>query len=360
MGSVPDRPEGLGTLEGHVISSRDQSLRLRLGRASLGDPDSLVRLDFSLATFSFVIGDVVERRTENQVAWEAARQTLDFGEWLVMIDSVPQLTKRTQELDHEGGFLITHAGQLQRTDGAKFSALEVHDVLDSLVLLLSFARGRWVSPVLTTGVDPEGRDRWTSLELWNLSRWRQERTWFPPLRHGVLADVASGVHAWTSTAERRLQLRLLIHTYIDAIELRTPELSLVLAQTALEMLADVYAVRTRKQRAAEAIGKTLKKAGIPERLPVADKPLSSAAASLRTSDGPELLTRLRNAFAHPTSSKIATSTALSAEERYQIRQLALWYVEMLILKKLGYTGVHLNRLARNIPWHQTEPVPWTP
>ena len=55
-------------------------------------------------------------------------------------------------------------------------------------------------------------------------------------------------------------------------------------------------------------------------------------------DGPNALTRLRNGYTHHEVMEF------DEEVKYQAWKLALWYIEIVILRLSGYTGKYSNRV----------------
>lgn len=75
-------------------------------------------------------------------------------------------------------------------------------------------------------------------------------------------------------------------------------------------------------------------------------------------DGPAVICRLRNQIIHPKD--VASLMALDSEATHGVLRLATWYVELALLRLLGYSGEHLNQ-TRALPLFdgRGEPVPWS-
>ena len=68
-------------------------------------------------------------------------------------------------------------------------------------------------------------------------------------------------------------------------------------------------------------------------------------------DGPEAIANIRNALTHAVSrgeSKLA----------FEASQLAMWYLELTILKLCDFQGDYTNRTVLTGPWFRREKVPW--
>lgn len=71
-------------------------------------------------------------------------------------------------------------------------------------------------------------------------------------------------------------------------------------------------------------------------------------------------TRLRNWIVHPRKQGRSQLRPLSRHARFQTRQLALWYVELILLRLCGYSGPYTNRLGRqSVRLGSEEEMPWS-
>jgi hypothetical protein len=165
--------------------------------------------------------------------------------------------------------------------------------------------------------------------------------------------------------QSRDSLKLGIWWYIEANGPAMAETSLLLCQVALELFSWVILVQeeaqlTRKQHdnahAEDNIRSLLRWAKIPLPIPPEHADLTRYAAQKRWTDGPMALVRLRNKLTHP-GGKAATIFAVPHEVRVELRQLALWYVELILLRFQDYRGEYLNR-HRTGDVADVERVPW--
>lgn len=63
-------------------------------------------------------------------------------------------------------------------------------------------------------------------------------------------------------------------------------------------------------------------------------------------DGPEVITRIRNALVHAQKKKRNQLVMIDAVVRNEALQLSLWYVERILLHILGYRGKYYNRMSK--------------
>lgn len=83
--------------------------------------------------------------------------------------------------------------------------------------------------------------------------------------------------------------------------------------------------------------------------------LASEAASQDWKDGPHAIGAMRNALIHPRQRERLLRTPTLA--RIELQELALSYVELALLRLIGFTGSYFNRLGEKVTGI-VEPVPW--
>ena len=72
----------------------------------------------------------------------------------------------------------------------------------------------------------------------------------------------------------------------------------------------------------------------------------------------ELAINVRNKVVHPPNN-IRSIEWPSGNELFEAWQLTMWYLELSILRLLGYRGNYTSRLQLHGWSGRTEPVPWT-
>jgi hypothetical protein len=77
----------------------------------------------------------------------------------------------------------------------------------------------------------------------------------------------------------------------------------------------------------------------------------------RGDGGPEVLFNVRNAVIHPPRSLDAPDWP-SVDELFESWQLATWYLQLVVLRVLGYEGEYWSRLRLGRSVMDVEPVPW--
>jgi hypothetical protein len=144
-----------------------------------------------------------------------------------------------ESLDANGGYAITHVVEVTRPSGRGFTPDEALSFIQEVYWFFSFARKSWTSPVLYAGHE-KGKLCW--------ERWEQPfyiDPWSPhprQLTEKILNAMLSGFLRMWRNVDWRKPLESGVRWYLEAVNHRTPASALVIAQTALELLAWVYVV----------------------------------------------------------------------------------------------------------------------
>jgi hypothetical protein len=101
-------------------------------------------------------------------------------------------------------------------------------------------------------------------------------------------------------------------------------------------------------------------AGIPVELPTQFGALAARRGRLGQPDfaGPEVLFDVRNNLVHPPR-RIEEPEWPHHDELLEAWQLATWYLELAVIRLLGYEGEYVSRLRLGGWDLDTEPVPWS-
>jgi hypothetical protein len=169
-----------------------------------------------------------------------------------------------------------------------------------------------------------------------------------------------------SDADWKQVLQLAIDLYVTANHQESSQIGLVIAQSALELLAWAILVERRqtlspegfeKLAAADTVRLLLELAGVPRAIPAALNALASTSPPGQKGgtwrDGPHAVTDLRNGMVHPTKSR-RVKLGVPTLPWFEAARLSLWYVELVLLRLLDYEGPYRNRLT-----FREEDVPWT-
>jgi hypothetical protein len=252
--------------------------------------------------------------------------------------------------------------KLEHPKGSTFSSKDISQFLDDLMYFLSFVRGLWVSPLLVTGYSHSGSEVWQEWGIRQTDSWKTVMSWFDPLHTTVMMPpVFEGYMEKLNDPKWNNVIKPIIYWYVESNTLRGIDGALILAQTALEKLAWNYLVIAQKcldekafnhMKAAEKFRMLLFSCRIPVDLPAYCQELSQIAKEYKLPDGPSAITFIRNKTVHPPKSNRSFAKAY-----WESLQLALGYVELVLLNLFGYQGKYSNRLSKT--WSgEVEDVPW--
>jgi hypothetical protein len=219
-----------------AIQSRDFVL--------IGARKSVARIAFSLFNFvEFLWSD--SHQSEQGIPYRTI--VLETNEWRIQLNQLPDVHERLERLKRTGGFIMTHAGNIERVDNKPTTAKAAEKIERGLGLFLSFVRGCFCHPALSCGIARTGKKVWEK--------------WKNPLNEDT----------WTAT------LSAVIYWYCRSNPvLSGSDGSLILAQTGLERLAWTYLVESKKSlspdgfskfSAADQIRLLLSQCGIPLEVP---------------------------------------------------------------------------------------------
>lgn len=84
---------------------------------------------------------------------------------------------------------------------------------------------------------------------------------------------------------------------------------------------------------------------------------AAAASASRGWGGPELLFNVRNGVIHPPK-ELADPKWPDVDELFEAWQLGTWYLQLVILRLVGYNGEYWSRLRLGRSEMDVAAVPW--
>lgn len=255
-----------------------------------------------------------------------------------------------EKLTRVGGYGITHEGTIRHSDGADFSVAEVWDILGGLSRFLSFSQGARGAVIRVRGKDTDGKEVPIAWGSTHVDRWDESQ--------GVLHTRNSGIEplscAWPGFLDAFYEkgekdtIGKAIDWYLIANNSDFGS-GLVLAQAGLELLAG------KSKGTAEAIRQAVEVLAIEAGIPRQCEDLKRAAEKHGWKDGPTAITKIRNDLLHAKTKY----RDLAPEAQLEARELALWYLELLLLKRFNYAGRYMRRSTIGVETPFAS-VPWVP
>jgi len=150
------------------------------------------------------------------------------------------------------------------------------------------------------------------------------------------------------------------------------ESSIILAQSALELLAWVHLVEKEEVFTAEKfenytaskkINRFLENLKIPKSIDLRLNALAYYSNQFNEkfrNNGAYALTKVRNDMAHLSTSNRQSLFNTSSSVTIEAARLIRWYLELSFLSLSNYQGFYCNCLPQPIPFASRELVPWSP
>lgn len=270
---------------------------------------------------------------------------------------------RPRETEHDFSFVVEAVPRALPIDEEQVEQLTMR-----LFVLLNFLTGRAVGVHPVVGLGSDGRvvaARWAAPRVGSSGlRWCPDHLFARalPLLAGGFCEISANpaLDACVSRA---------IHLYISANGPGVLDVKIPVACSGLELLAWCVLQDegwlspdglSKLSVAGHQVRLLLKWAGIPIDLPSDFSALDARRRKLSNPHfaGSDLVFNVRNALVHPPR-KLTDIEWPSAEELIETWQLATWYLEMALLRVLGYDGEYVSRLQLTGSVWETARPPWT-
>ncbi|MGH3843868.1 MAG: hypothetical protein ACRDS0_20840 [Pseudonocardiaceae bacterium] len=345
----------------------------RLTEVTWGHERRVRRVRFHLTNFPDVLLPGV-LGNPNGARWRGTI-AVEGGPWTLRLDRRRETKEIIEHLTAQGTYAVTHIGELSRTDRGAFGAGELQEALTCIHFLFSFARAAWVAPMLPVGFDQDGVPVWWQASArWCTAGLGRGLTWLDRLDGAGLEEV---VHLWLELWQHLLWRQVLPRVVIYYLEANRQgrddpsflESKHAMAQAALELLAwailkedPITAAGSERWHqgqgaAAKNVRGLLNWAGIPSTVPAELPALArELQANKEWQDAADLVPWLRNQVVHPR----LRDGCFGPKQEVVLAGwlLVCWYAELVLLRRLGYTGGISNRLEPDHWVGQTVPVPW--
>lgn len=248
------------------------------------------------------------------------------------------------------------------------SADQVSLLQRRLFAVLGLIAGREVAIGPVCGLDAHEVVVWAD---WGAPRVRPGKSvaaWCQPqLVPEALPAVAAGYTKACADPAQELIIERAINILMAADSSEVLDVRIPVATSGLELLA--WAVLRRETgmskkafdrlSAGEAFARLCEWAAIPRAIPESLPSLTARLERIGEAlwDGPEIVFNVRNRLVHPPGSHRDPEWPLG-EELADTWQLSTWYLQMAVLRLLGYNGDHWSRLRLGRSSMDVEPVPW--
>jgi hypothetical protein len=370
VGPTTLRPTGLDVEASVLLTGSDPSggdVSGVINRAPFAATEQISELRFLVPNYLFLRrGRVLEVPRARRRHVYSGRWRLESDDWELTLDERVDAETVRKRLKAKGGHEVTHTAALRRRDGVPFGDSVARDMLLGLAHFLGLTRGAWAPPLLAVGYDRRRRIVWRDWSPATTTGWLEAMNVIDVFHPESLDEAFAGfLRTWHDDIWRE-PLLLATQMYVAANGPVFAETALVLLQAALELLAWVRIVDDEasmtgpefdkiEYRAAGRIRKLLDWLSVPPGIPPMLHALAAEANKLAWADGPHAIDAMRNALVHPDKRYRIEGTDLNA--RIDLQELALWYVELALLRVIGFDGDYSSRLGSRTTG-TVEPVPW--
>ncbi len=361
--------EALTVGAGHIADSGLQVSGTIVGEIATGAKGQVSAVFFHLANVpEFVLSPdgFVHRKGNAARSWD--RTVMRCDPWIVTLDPVENDGDLVKSARAIRGYAITRVGRIERADGKTFSFKAVQDFLEILKYLLSFALERWCPPMLLVGLDRQGRRKCELLTPCRVGNFQTRQGWFDCHHTIALSGLLPALHEQWKDGQIRQAFKDAIYWFIEIHQQPVHiETAIVLGQVTLEMLGWLILVEQKpiisdggfgNLPAADRLKLLLSSCSIPIAVPSELASLHKLAKA-ENWQGPDALVALRNSIVHRSKKKreLAAKKKLGGDVQFECFRLICWYIELVLLRQLGYSGKYSNRLKHRQAG-QVEPVPW--
>lgn len=326
------------------------------------------KLVFHLVNFPDYIGQVIHAEKDNAIEAYTGRITLESEQWIGLIDSIPESKHLREEREKNGGFYISHVGEIRPKNGQYFDEAQLNSICSNLHYLLGFCCGSWAGPIFPLGIRKD-EIVWEPLAAWQTGYVQEVPSWFPTRTPISELHLFSGFMDKINDPIFSSPLCNAISWYVEA---NKPEMSnegrIVLTQVALEMLSWAYLVDFKHYyttekfypfKAEKKIRKLLNEFKIPIVVPEYLSELRNISQKIFNKDAPGMLATTRNALVHSTEENRNIINKLNGIHLYQIAQMGIGFIELVILAICEYKGAFAQRGWSGWKGEDEIPVPWT-
>lgn len=352
------------------------------GTVELGSEHKIDRVTFHLPNYPDFVGndfhDEISVCTKTTpIRWSEV--VLNAEGWRIRLQPYRDIFSLRQKGRESQKVVLSGVGEIRKSDGSQFNRKDVKPILEALRAFLSFAFAEWSPPLLVVGSNSAAQK---SCQFWgniDVSPTPYLRGWLDEHHGQHLADAFPGFMARWEHENWREPLVLAVTWLIEASRgSGGTEGAIAFGQIPLEMLAWLVFVDDRtivdanefdKLSAASKLQMLLAHCGIPFEIPAGLSTLTKIATEQQNKNGkevtgPQLVTKVRNTIIHPNEKnrKIlaeweATYSVEIGAIRWEAQQLFKWYITLVLLNLIGYSGKYANRLTpRKIG--DVEMVPW--
>lgn len=325
------------------------------------------KLKFCIPNFRDFLGLAVKKITKTNQGSYKNRIILDNEKYSIIIDKCVDYKNLYNSVNENGGYIILYSGELKTKKGA-LTFENSKEIMYCLNVFLSFLNAKRTSALFVHGIYNE-ETIWCDYSNYNVDRYDSLPSWTNSNSIENLNELWQVFSKKWNNKNDKDVLNTAVHWYLQCNKNSGyVEGSLIMAQTALELLYNWYIVENKKLllgkdseniNAANKIRLLVSQLNINYSVPKKFSSLQIFLKSEKLLDAPEAVVQIRNAIVHSQEEKRTRLSNIDNNAKYQALQLCIWYIEMVLLKTLDFNGIYCNRCSENMSISaKREYVPW--
>ncbi len=323
------------------------------------------KIGFSIPNFRSFLGTIVKKDIGTSRRSSMSRLELENDDYIILIDKGIDYEVKRKSLEQNGGYIITHHGELEIKKGS-LRLEETYDILYCLNTFITFLNGRRTAALFLQGVF-EDDVVWTDYSNKIIDPYKHVHSWAQEYTTEGLNELWQSFSSlWKGTDDKNF-LNTVIHWYIEANNNSGfTEGSIIMAQTALELLYNWWIIEqnklivgedSEKLSASNKIRLLLSQLNISHLVPRKFIQLKEFIDNNdNIIDAPDAIIQIRNAIVHSQVKKRKKLSSIHPHAKHEALELSIWYIEMALLRILNFKDKYINRcLEIN---NNEEFVPW--
>lgn len=334
----------------------------------LGDKTIPVeRVRFSIPNLREFFGATVKWVTEERIQTLNNRISFENDDHLILIDKCPDFKDRIEVLKNNGGYSLGYFGEVSFKNRS-ISHEDALKLLNCFSTFLTFVNGRHTSALFIQGI-VENEIIWQDFSNFHVEIFKEVESWPEHFSVNGLNRIWRNFYTIWKDVDDKIFLKTLIHWYTEANSLSgSCEGSMIMAQTALELLYNWWIVENKKMitgknsesiSASNKIRLLLSQLKIPHSVPMGFNHLEKYIKKSNIEDAPEAIVQIRNSIVHSQEDKRKKLSEIDEQTKYEALQLFLWYIELSLLRILDFDGKYYNRCSNSKSVIGSEEyVPW--
>jgi hypothetical protein len=152
--------------------------------------------------------------TQDSTSSLLERVELEAENWKITLNQLVTTTNKIEQLNHQGGFSITHIGKLEQLSSESFIGDLAISFLNTFSYFLSFARGFHIPIILLVGYDANKEKVWEYWHTQKADSWQYVGSWFQTSEGKLLQEIFPGFLAWWK--DWRDSAELILDTYLES------------------------------------------------------------------------------------------------------------------------------------------------